>query len=173
MGSALLAGLLNVSDAQAIDTNPFSFKKTVNARRRKIADEEFSDGPRGLKYYDVEVGTGDEAQAGERIAIHYDVKFSGVTFMTSRMGMGVTGGTPFGFDVGQPAGSAGGTMTGIDLGVRGMRVGGIRKLKVPPGLAYGNSQVGEIPPGATLDVDIELLSIKTNPLGFRTKLIEG
>ncbi len=58
-----------------------------------------------------------------------------------RVGMGVTGGTPFGFDVGQAPGAAGGTMAGIDLGVRGMRVGGIRKLKVPPNLAYGNKQV--------------------------------
>lgn len=61
-----------------------------------------------------------------------------------RVGMGVTGGTPFGFDVGQAPGAAGGTMAGIDLGVRGMRVGGIRKLKVPPNLAYGNKQVGPL-----------------------------
>lgn len=61
-------------------------------------------------------------------------QFRGVTFVTSRQGAGVTGGVPFGFDVGQPAGEAGGTLPGIDLGVRGMRVGGQRKLIVPPGL---------------------------------------
>ena len=38
---------------------------------------------------------------------------------------------------------------------------------------YGNVQIGEIPPNSTITLDIELLSIKTNPLGFRTKLVEG
>ena len=49
-----------------------------------------------------------------------------------RMGMGVTGGTPLGFDVGAKA--AGSTLPGLDLGVRGMRQGGQRKLLVPPNL---------------------------------------
>lgn len=60
----------------------------------------------------------------------------GITFITSRQGMGVTGGSPLGFDVG--AHGAGGTLKGLDLGVRGMRVGGRRKLKVPPALGYGD-----------------------------------
>lgn len=50
--------------------------------------------------------------------------------------MGVTGGSPLGFDVG--ARGAGGTLRGLDLGVQGMRVGGRRKLIVPPELGYGN-----------------------------------
>ena len=50
--------------------------------------------------------------------------------------MGVTGGSPLGFDVG--ARGAGGTLRGLDLGVRGMRVGGRRKLIVPPELGYGS-----------------------------------
>lgn len=90
-----------------------------------------------------------------------------------RQGMGVTGGTPMGFDIGQPAGAAGSTLAGVDLGVRGMRVGGQRRLLVPPNLGYGNKGVGEIPPNSTLQVDVELLSIKTNSIGFRTKLVEG
>lgn len=91
--------------------------------------------------------------------------------MTSRQGMGVTGGTPLGFDVG--AKGAGGTLEGLDLGVRGMRVGGRRVLLVPPELAYGKRGVGEIPPNATILVDVELLSIKNSPLGYRVKLVEG
>jgi len=39
--------------------------------------------------------------------------------------------------------------------------------------AYGNKGVGEIPPGASLNIDLELLSIKTSPYGYRTKLVEG
>jgi hypothetical protein len=64
---------------------------------------------------DITVGSGAEAKVGERVAIHYDVKFRNITFMTSRQGIGVTGGNPLGFDVGQPAGSAGSTLPGIDL----------------------------------------------------------
>jgi FKBP-type peptidyl-prolyl cis-trans isomerase len=87
-------------------------------------------------------------------------------------GMGVTGGTPLGFDVGAKVG-AGGTLKGLDLGVRGMRVGGQRRLLVPPNLAYGTKGYGEVPPGATLTVDVALLSIKTSPIGTRVKLVEG
>jgi FKBP-type peptidyl-prolyl cis-trans isomerase len=90
----------------------------------------------------------------------------------SRQGLGVTGGSPLGFDVGAKQG-AGGTLKGIDLGVRGMRIGGRRLLKVPAGLAYGSRGYGEIPPNAVIDVDMELLSIKTSAVGFRTKLVEG
>ena len=54
-----------------------------------------------------------------------------------------------------------------------MRVGGQRKLKVPPEFGYGNKQIGEIPPNSTLDIDVELLSIKTSPAGYQVKLIEG
>eukprot|EP00958_Prasinococcus_capsulatus_P001218 scaffold106_cov380-Prasinococcus_capsulatus_cf.AAC.56 len=73
--------------------------------------------------------------------------------------MGVTGGSPFGFDVGS-AGVEAGVLPGLDQGVEGMKVGGLRKLRVPPELAYGDKGVQEIPPGATLDIDVELLSIK-------------
>ncbi len=145
----------------------------LKQKRRKIPESEYSDGPQGLRFYDITVGGGAEARVGERVAIHYDVKFRNITFMTSRQGIGVTGGTPLGFDVGQPAGSPGSTLAGIDLGVRGMRVGGQRRLLVPPELGYGASGIGEIPPNATLTVDVELLSIKTSPLGYRTKLVEG
>lgn len=61
------------------------------------------------------VGDGPEASVGDRVVVHYDLKFRNVTFMTSRQGMGVTGGTPFGWDVGQPAGSAGSTLKGLDV----------------------------------------------------------
>ena len=63
----------------------------------------------------MEVGSGAEAKVGSRVAVHYEAKFRGITFMTSRMGLGVTGGTPVGWDVGQPEGSPGSTLAGLDL----------------------------------------------------------
>ncbi|WIA08928.1 hypothetical protein OEZ86_011517 [Tetradesmus obliquus] len=171
--SGLVQQMLVAQEAEAIGGNPLDYKKELARKRRKIPLEEFSDGPQGLKFYDITVGDGAEAKVGERVAIHYDVKFRNITFMTSRQGIGVTGGNPLGFDVGQPAGSAGSTLPGIDLGVRGMRVGGQRRVLVPPELGYGSRGVGEIPPNATLQVDIELLSIKTSAFGYRTKLVEG
>ncbi|GFH15256.1 peptidylprolyl isomerase, partial [Haematococcus lacustris] len=71
-------------------------------RRKKIPESEFREGPSGLKLYDIIEGTGAEVQTGQRVAVHYDVKFRNVTFITSRQGLGVTGGTPVGFNVGTP-----------------------------------------------------------------------
>ena len=81
-------------------------------------------------------GEGPEVVEGDRVVVHYEAKWRGITFVTSRQGVGVTGGEPYGFDVG----ATGSTMAlrGLDVGVRGMRRGGVRKLIVPPELAYGD-----------------------------------
>lgn len=149
------------------------FKKDLTNRRRvSIPPEAYKDGPEGLKYFDIVVGSGAEAKEGARVAVHFDAKWRGITFVTSRQGMGVTGGSPLGFDVGAAQG-AGGTLKGLDLGVRGMRVGGQRRLLVPPSLAYGKKGYGEVPGDATLEFDVALLSIKKNAIGTAVKLIEG
>ncbi|KAG5584197.1 hypothetical protein H5410_044631 [Solanum commersonii] len=119
-------------------------------RGAKIPESEYTTLPNGLKYYDLKVGAGAEAVKGSRVAIHYVAKWRNITFMTSRQGMGVGGGTPYGFDVGQS--ERGTVLKGLDLGVQGMRVGGQRLLIVPPELAYGKKGVQEIPPNATIEV---------------------
>nr|GMC82162.1 peptidyl-prolyl cis-trans isomerase FKBP16-4, chloroplastic [Ipomoea batatas] len=140
-------------------------------RGAKIPESDYTTLPNGLKYYDLKIGTGAEAVKGSRVAVHYVAKWRGITFMTSRQGMGVGGGTPYGFDVGQS--ERGTVLKGLDLGVQGMRVGGQRLLIVPPNLAYGNKGVQEIPPNATIELDVELLSIKQSPFGTAVKVIEG
>ncbi|XP_058110166.1 peptidyl-prolyl cis-trans isomerase FKBP16-4, chloroplastic [Magnolia sinica] len=140
-------------------------------RGAKIPETEYTTLPNGLKYYDLKVGGGPEAVKGSRVAVHYVAKWRNVTFMTSRQGLGVTGGSPYGFDVGQS--ERGSVLKGLDLGVIGMRVGGQRLLIVPPELAYGSKGVQEIPPNATIELDIELLSIKQSPFGTGVKLVEG
>ena len=138
------------------------FKKDLNKRRNIVVPPEaFTRTQSGLGEYDIRAGEGQLCESGDRVAIHYDVKLGNFTVSTSRQGTGVTGGVPYGFDVGQGPGNPGGVfLRGIDEGVLGMRVGGVRRLKVPPELAYGDRQVQEIPPNATLTIDIELLSIK-------------
>jgi FKBP-type peptidyl-prolyl cis-trans isomerase len=64
------------------------------------------------------------------------------------------GQTPFTFTLG-----AGQVIAGWEQGVQGMKVGGVRRLVVPPSLAYGQSRYGPIPPNATLVFEIELLEV--------------
>ncbi|KAL7096733.1 hypothetical protein ACP275_10G098200 [Erythranthe tilingii] len=152
-----------------------SLSEAANAASRralkgaKIPESEFTSLPNGLKYYDLKVGGGAEAVKGSRV--HYVAKWKGITFMTSRQGLGVGGGTPYGFDVGRS--EKGAVLKGLDLGVEGMRVGGQRVLIVPPELAYGSKGVQEIPPNATIELDVELLAIKQSPFGSAVKVVEG
>ncbi|MQL69903.1 hypothetical protein Taro_002202 [Colocasia esculenta] len=167
LGSSLVAASgLYVSDiAGAVSTSRRAL------RGAKIPETDYKTLPNGLKYYDLKVGGGTKAVKGSRVAVHYVAKWRGITFMTSRQGLGVGGGTPYGFDVGQS--EKGNVLKGLDLGVQGMRVGGQRLLIVPPELAYGSKGVQEIPPNATIELDVELLSIKQSPFGTSVKIIEG
>ncbi|KAF8085921.1 hypothetical protein N665_0642s0017 [Sinapis alba] len=159
------SGILLTDSSEAVSTSRRAL------RASKIPDSEFTTLPNGLKYYDIKVGNGAEAVKGSRVAVHYVAKWKGITFMTSRQGLGVGGGTPYGFDVGQS--EKGNVLKGLDLGVEGMHVGGQRLVIVPPELAYGKKGVQEIPPNATIELDIELLSIKQSPFGTPVKIVEG
>ncbi|KQK20510.1 hypothetical protein BRADI_1g54970v3 [Brachypodium distachyon] len=155
--AAVGIGVAGGGEADAVSTSRRVF------RASKIPESDFKTLPNGLKYYDIKVGGGAKAVKGSRVAVHYVAKWKGITFMTSRQGLGVTGGSPYGFDVGNS--ERGNVLRGLDLGVEGMKVGGQRLLIVPPELAYGKKGVQEIPPNATIELDVELLSIKQSPFG--------
>ena len=95
-------------------------------------------------YYDIKGGGSTEggARPGQRVAVHFDVKFRRITIATSRQGAGVTGGVPYGFQVGAPAGTPGGPfIKAFNEGIKGMGPGQFRRMIVPPEYAYGNTQV--------------------------------
>jgi len=105
----------------------------------------------GLQYIEVVTGTGDEAKTGQRVSVHYTGWLTdGTKFDSSR-----DKNRPFMFQLGN-----GDVIKGWDLGVAGMRIGGQRRLIIPPDLGYGvRGAPGVIPPNATLLFDVELLRV--------------
>jgi FKBP-type peptidyl-prolyl cis-trans isomerase len=104
-----------------------------------------------LQIEDVRVGEGAEAQAGKKVSVHYvGTLTNGKKFDSSR-----DRGQPFDFALG-----AGQVIKGWDQGVAGMKVGGLRKLTIPPHLAYGDRGFPPvIPPGSTLVFEVELVAV--------------
>ena len=109
--------------------------------------------PSGLEYEDEVVGTGARPERGQHVTVHYvGTLQDGTKFDSSR-----DRNEPFTFRIGE-----GEVIKGWDEGVMSMRVGGRRKLTIPPHLAYGSRGAGGvIPPDATILFDVELLSVKS------------
>ena len=105
----------------------------------------------GLKYDDLETGTGTEAVAGTHVTVHY----TGWLEDGSKFDSSLDRNQPFQFALGR-----GQVIRGWDEGVQGMKVGGKRKLTIPPQLGYGEAGAGGvIPPNATLIFEVELLEV--------------
>ena len=106
----------------------------------------------GLMYEDIAIGKGAAAKAGNSVVVHYTGWLTDHTKFDSSRDRNV----PFVFRLG-----AGQVIPGWDQGVAGMKVGGKRKLIIPPSLGYGATGAGGvIPPNATLIFEVELLAIK-------------
>jgi FKBP-type peptidyl-prolyl cis-trans isomerase len=106
----------------------------------------------GLKIIDIKIGSGDEAQNGQTVSVHYTGWLADGTKFDSSLDRG----EPLSFVLG-----TGQMIRGFDEGMAGMRVGGQRRLIIPSDLAYGTKgRLPRIPPNAELTFDIQLVSVK-------------
>jgi FKBP-type peptidyl-prolyl cis-trans isomerase FkpA len=107
--------------------------------------------PTGLGIEEIIAGDGEIAEAGQRVTVHY----TGWLTDGSKFDSSKDRNDPFEFWLGK-----GQVIRGWDEGVQGMKVGGTRKLTIPPQLGYGaRGAGGVIPPDATLVFEVELLGI--------------
>lgn len=105
-----------------------------------------------LKIEEIVVGTGTEAKTGSTVSVHY----TGTLLNGTKFDSSLDRGEPFSFTIGQRQ-----VIQGWEQGIPGMKVGGKRKLTIPPELAYGDRAVGNvIPANSTLVFEVELLSVQ-------------
>jgi FKBP-type peptidyl-prolyl cis-trans isomerase FkpA len=106
----------------------------------------------GLRYEDIVVGTGPSPQPGQEVTVHYTGTLEDGTKFDSSLDRG----QPLKIQIG-----VGRVIKGWDEGVMTMKVGGKRKLVIPPQLGYGARGGGPIPPNSTLVFEVELLDVKS------------
>ncbi|CAI5524268.1 unnamed protein product [Closterium sp. Naga37s-1] len=139
----------------------------------------------GLRFYDVAAGKGTLAERGDPVVVHFDVTYRSLTVVSSRQSKLLGGNRvisqPYEFSLGAKPGaerkrdyaeSANGLFSAqaapkppraLYSVVAGMRVGGKRTVIVPPEQGYGDKGFAEIPPGATIQLTVELLEVKAPP----------
>lgn len=138
-------------DAGGANHAPVDPAEQTYAPQLNVDVQRMQRAPSGLYTFDVREGSGQPAQPGDAVAVHYTGWLpDGREFDSSR------GGDPFVFTLAQ-----GEVIQGWDEGVAGMRPGGQRRLVIPSALAYGEQGAGGvIPPHATLVFDVELVEIR-------------
>lgn len=143
------------ASAPSAEAKPANAQPSVTAKPAEAPAKPADPAPptnEKLGVKDVVVGKGAEAKAGDSVKVHYvGTLVDGTEFDSSKKAN-----KPFDFDLG-----AGRVIKGWDQGVAGMKVGGKRKLTIPPSLGYGaRGAPPVIPPNATLLFDVELLEVK-------------
>ena len=117
--------------------------RKINAPKQNMDNE--------LQIEDIVSGEGQEAKTGNTVTVHYKGMFlNGAVFDAS-----YNRGEPFSFTIGQ-----GSVIQGWEQGIPGMKVGGKRKLTIPPAMGYGTTGSGPIPPNSTLVFEVELLNVQ-------------
>ena len=107
----------------------------------------------GLLIEDLVIGDGSEAKDYNKVVVNYTGKLEDGSVFDSSLNPGRS---PFTFTLG-----AGSVIKGWDQGLKDMKVGGKRKLIIPPELAYGENGAGSaVPPNATLIFEVELLEVE-------------
>ena len=135
----------NLFELDPSDPNPILFAMAEETQ----SDPNSRTTESGLIIADILNGEGDEASAGQIVTVNYTGTLEdGTQFDTS------IGRAPFSFPLG-----AGRVIKGWDEGVAGMKVGGKRKLIIPPELGYGSRNMGPIPANSTLIFEVELLKV--------------
>lgn len=109
---------------------------------------------------DLRLGTGTEATAGKLLSVHY----TGWLYDSSKTdSKGLQFDSSVGLDPLKFILGTGSVIEGFDRGASGMKVGGIRRIVIPPSLGYGAARNNSIPPSATLVFEVELLEV-TDPV---------
>ncbi|KAJ4916276.1 hypothetical protein Rs2_01826 [Raphanus sativus] len=160
---------------------PSSSEARERRSRKVIPLDEYSTSPEGLKYYDIEEGKGPVATIGSTAQVHFDCRYRSITAISTRESKLLAGNRsiaqPYEFKVGSTPGkerkrefvdnpnglfsaqAAPKPPPAMYYITEGMKVGGKRTVIVPPEAGYGQRGMNEIPPGATFELNIELLQV--------------
>ncbi len=144
--AVLVAGVACESDPKGVDPRDVTFAPELG-----INLDDMTRTSSGLYYQDVEVGTGATAVAGSWIQVLYRGWLPNGTLFDEAQDPA----DPLSFQLG-----VGRVIAGWDEGVEGMKVGGLRKLVIPPSLGYGNRPVGPIPANSVLVFEVRLLAVE-------------